>query len=161
MEPNDKGKSKRKGGRPKKGQSPWTPEVAQRVGEMFLKGASYGEIAAQTGMDKHTVWDRVQSGIQPELRKSEHCNLEADLKETKKLATAAWEAFRKGKDLKDLDLARWAIEHRAKIFGHYAPTKQKIETQDEVRIAGMSAADLDAEILGRVMRGMLEQELKG
>ncbi len=158
---NDKTDGKRRGrGRPKKGESPKTPEVAQKIGELFLKGATFGQIASEVGLDKAGVWHHVHDEVQPELRKSEHCDLEADLKETKKLATTAWKAFGASKDLDDLALAKWAIEHRAKIFGHYAPTKQKIETQDEIRIAGMSAADLDAEILGRVMRGMMQQELE-
>ena len=160
MKNNDKKVGKRRGrGRPKKGESPKTPEVAQKIGEMFLKGATFGEIAKEVGLNKSVVWRHVQDEVQPELRKSEHCNLEADLKETKKLATTAWSVFKKSGNVKDLDLAHWAIEHRAKIFGHYAPTTQKIKLPDEVRIAGKTPAELDDEILTDILRTMAATRL--
>lgn len=167
MKPNEKEKAKRKGGRPKKGQTPWTPEVALRVGEMFLKGSTYGQMAAATGMDKHTIWDHVREDIQPELRKSAHNNLEDDLRRTRDLEQFALECYalsgdpKKGerRDPKLLELARWAIEHRAKIFAHYPPTRHRVETKDEVRIAGMSPAELDEEVMADIFHAINERRM--
>ena len=134
---------------------------------MFLKGATYGEMATATGMDKHTVWDHVRDHVQPRLANSEHCNLEDDLRRTKDLEEAALEAFTlsckpefKGpRDTRLLELAKWAIEHRAKIFGHYAPTKVKDVTQDDVRIAGKSPSELDEEVVADIFRAINEKRL--
>ncbi len=54
-------------------------------------------------------------------------------------------------------MVKWAIEHRAKIAGHYAPTKLDVGHKSEVRVAGQTPAEFNEETLKMLLERMDER----
>ena len=56
-----------------------------------------------------------------------------------------------------LDIVRWCIEFRAKIFAHYAPTRHHVDHGGELRVAGKTPAQVDQEMLKRLFEQIEER----
>lgn len=56
-----------------------------------------------------------------------------------------------------LEIVKWAVEFRARVFGHYAPTRTHLSVDGEMRVAGKSPAEVDSEMVGRLLQQIQER----
>ena len=148
---------RRRQGRPKKGQSPLTPEVIDKIAQMYSRCRPEREIAREIGVDSSTVHACIVQQIRPIWREHMLEYLGEDLIKVREIETTAWEKYRASKDPADLTMAKWAIEHRAKVAGHFAPTKLDIKQHAQVRVAGKSPAEFDQETIEIILKGIIER----
>lgn len=149
--------TKRGRGRPKKGESPTTPEVVETIAEMSLQCYTRQEIANKVGLAKSTVTSIINNKLRPIWREHLWDHLNEDILKVEQIERAAHKRFRKTKDPADLAMAKWAIEHRAKIAGHFAPTKLDVKQHAEIRVAGKSPSEFDEETIQMILRGIQER----
>lgn len=150
-------KSKRGRGRPKKGESPLTPQVVDKIAQMYSRCRPEREIAKEVGVAHGTVHVCIEQRIKPVWRQKMQEHLGEDLVKVQEMEKAAWDKYEVSKDPADLAMARWAIEHRAKIAGHFAPTKLDMKQHAQVRIAGKSPDEFDRETIEIILQGIVER----
>ncbi len=147
----------RQPGRPKKGETATTPAVIETISEMHLQCYTRREIAKKVGLHHSTVTSVIKTKLQPVYREHLWDHLQEDILKVAEIERAAHKRYRKTKDPADLAMAKWAIEHRAKIAGHFAPTRMDIKQHAEIRVAGKSPAEFDAETIQMILRGIEER----
>jgi len=149
--------AKRKQGRPKKDESPVTPGVLHSIGEMWLKRNTYQQIADAVGLHKSTVKHHLDKTIKPLWKDSMIDTLSEDLERVKLLEMMAYCKNALSENMDDLGYAKWAIENRAKVAGHYAPTKMMWDGDAEIRVAGLSPVAFDEATLLLILEKIKER----
>lgn len=180
----------RKRGRPKKGESPITPQRLRQIGILWLEGVGASEIASVVGCDESTIRYHLDSTIRPQWVEDGRSRVAEDLARVAHLERTAWERFHAnapGETIEQveqglleggnklriikkatrtvsktgetawLDIVRWCIEFRAKIFAHYAPTRHHIDHGGELRVAGMTPSEVDQAMLKRLFEQIEER----
>lgn len=56
-----------------------------------------------------------------------------------------------------LEIVKWAIEFRARVFAHYAPAKHRVDIGGDFRVAGMGPAEVDQAMLNRLLQQITER----
>jgi hypothetical protein len=56
-----------------------------------------------------------------------------------------------------LHVIQWCLEFRAKIHGHFAPTRHHVDNGGELRVAGMTPTEVDTKMLKRLMEQIVER----
>ena len=149
--------AKRRPGRPRACQRPIGPAEQLRIARMYLRDTPMTKIASELGVTERSVRHHLERNIRPICRQSPHADLEEDLREVAAIEQAAWQQYHRTRDLEHLENVKWAIEYRAKVFGHYARSRHKVESQTEVRIAGRTPEQIDQELLARIVRGIAQR----
>ncbi len=89
-----KKKSKRAPGRPKPA-SRISPEEISVMANMFLRGASYSQIAEHIGCHKSTVQKHIKESAMPAWREAMQRDLAVDLAELSEIEQIAWQELEK------------------------------------------------------------------
>ncbi len=134
-----------------------TPEVLETIAKGFLCGKTLREIGREVGINHNTVDYHLEKTIRPVWREHIRDDLKEDLAKVALIEREAWKRYRVSQNLKDLDLVTWAIEHRAKIAGHYAPAKLEVGRKSEVRVAGKTPAEFNEETLRMIVQRTKER----
>jgi len=105
---------------------------------------------AKVGHLERIAWDRFRASQQPETRRqikkalldegADPQTIEKVITKITKTGEVAW-----------LQVVQWCIEHRARVHGHYAPTRHQVDLGGELRVAGMSPDQVDQEMLKRLL----------
>ncbi len=90
---NEKPKSTRKPGRPKRGREVCTPHMIQQIGNMWLQGVSMTKIGHELGIDRKTVAHHLNTTIRPQWREDSRSRLHEDLAKVGLIERTAWERF--------------------------------------------------------------------
>jgi len=143
----DKPRRKRSGGRPKKGERIIGPAELEEINRQWLRRVPLRTIADGLGVAKQTIHEHINRHLKPRWEKELRADLARDMAECEQIAAAAWASFASTGEVKDLELAKWCLEHKAKIAGHFSSTVIRHEGETEVRVAGMSPAEFGAETL--------------
>ncbi len=143
---------KRKPGRPRASQRPIGPAEQQQIASLYLRGWPATKIAVGLGVTERTVRHHLERNIRPIWRESPHADLEEDLRKVARIEEAARVTFRQTRDPRHLRHVKWAIEYRAKVFGHYASSRRKRGSHGEVRIGGRTPEQIDEDLLARILR---------
>lgn len=139
------GRAKGRPGRPPKGKSKVTPAVFEKIYDYHLLAMTVREIAKELGLGKSTVADTIKKRVGPVIKERLKETLEDDLAKTQSIERAGRKRYAETGDPDDLAMAKWAIEHRAKVAGHYsAPGASGVGVSD-FRVAGKTAAEFDEE----------------
>ena len=141
---------KRKPGRPKGGEEVFSPAKLQELGRLYLQGTTLEVLADTFGCSIKTVWTHLQRHIKPAWKESVIADLDTDLAKTAVVEAEAWRRYLEDDSKQDLSDVRWAIEHRAKIFGFYAAKKHE-HKQEGARVAGLTPHEYAQRLLGRIM----------
>lgn len=117
------------------------------VERLWLEGKTYRAIAAAVKLSKSTVATEIQQ-FRADWAAERTLELVDDLERIAAVEREAWRRYRADGKPEHIADVRWAIEQRAKLAGHYAPTKLTLRHQGEVRVAGRTidqyAAETDA-----------------
>lgn len=186
-------KSNRKPGRPKKRETPCTPEVIEKIGRLFLKGKTNLQIAEAIGVTENAIAHHLNHTIKPlwrngiswdasvEMARADEVirmafegydrSCEQSTKTREKYSTEAQKSAIKKKapraankerlvertlekierdgDKGWLELVHLMMDFKAKVKGGYAPARLNVQQQTELRLAGMTPAQLDQSMLER------------
>ena len=124
----------------------WREQMTVKAEEELAKVATLEAVA----------WEKWKESQDPmtvkKVRKElEEAKVEKTVRErivTKRTGEACW-----------LDIVRWSIEHRAKIAGLYAPERHRVEHSGEIRVAGQSPEEFDAETIRLLMERIKERQV--
>jgi predicted transcriptional regulator len=111
---------------------------------------------AKVGHIERIAWERFHVSQQPETRRQVKKALVdegADPQVVEKVITK----ITKTGEVAWLQVAQWCIEHRAKVHGHYAPTRHQVDMGGELRVAGMSPDQVDKEMIKRLFEKIEER----
>jgi AraC-like DNA-binding protein len=152
-----KADTNRKPGRPKTLERPIGPAEQDRIASLYLRHYPLTAIAEELGVSEHTVRHHLQKHVRPAWREQMAADLGADLAKTREIERAAWERHRETSDPADLAMAKWAVEHRAKVFGHYAAAKMSVQQGPAIRVCGQSPDQFDQETLTLLLERIQER----
>ena len=135
----------------------------RKLGRLYLQGVPVDEIAVKLDISARSVTYYLNSKFRPVWRKLMEEDSATDLAQVRIIQQAAWDRYEKTKDPNDLNKAIWAIEHRAKLRGSYAPQRHRVEVGGELRVAGKTRGELDQEMIALLLervRVRVEQQQK-
>jgi predicted transcriptional regulator len=148
---------KRKAGRPKKDEKIIGPAELELINRLWLRMVPMPKIAAQLGVDRTTVRHHIDKHLRPRWENELRSDLARDMAKAAQLEQAAWDAFEVSGETRDLEMAKWALEHRAKIAGHFAETRIQRSSELEVRVAGLTPAKFGAETMQLIAARIKDQ----
>jgi len=185
------GEKKRKPGRPKRGEELATPEKLEEIARRYLQGESYVSIGKAVGLRWEIVRHHLEKNIRPRWREHPPAMLEEELQKLRVLEQVAWAKFKESEKptsiqkMKEeirpkhtvntlekiigtrtgeatwLHVVEWCMEHRAKLLGLFAEAKVRIRLEDTYRVAGQSAAEMDAAMMKRLEERIEERKRLG
>ncbi len=59
-----------------------------------------------------------------------------------------------------LQVIQWCLDFRARIHGHYAPTRSHVDIGGDLRVAGKSPSEVDEEMLDRLLTQIQERRIR-
>jgi DNA-binding transcriptional ArsR family regulator len=118
--------------------------------------ATLADDLAKVGHIERIAWERFHASQQPETRRQiKRALVEegADPQIVEKVVTK----ITKTGEVAWIHVLQWCIEHRARVHGHYAPTRHHVDMGGELRVAGMAPDEVDKEMLKRLMEKIAER----
>lgn len=150
--------TKRGPGRPAAGERVVGPTELARIEAMYLRRASLAEIAAALGVSERTVRHHLDTHLRPRWEGESQGALGEELARVQALEASAWKAFETSGEAAWLHVVEWCVDWRAKVFGHYAPKRLRIDAAGAFRVAGASIAEVDRTMLARLAERVAAQK---
>ena len=131
--------------------------------ETFIRPLWHEKLVAMKGQElakidllESTAWDRFLDAAPGEIVENIERALTEDgnrlrvikkvMRQVTKVGDSAW-----------LDLVKWCIDWRSKVFGYYAPTRHQIDTGSELRVAGKTPNEVDEAMFDRLVAKIAER----
>ena len=114
------------------------------------------EDLAKVALLERTAWERFESKVPCET----HAQVEKALLEDGNKPRIVKQAVRKitrTGEVAWLQIVQWCLEFRARIHGHFAPTRHQVYDGSEFRVAGMTPVQVDQMMLERLMEKIAER----
>jgi predicted transcriptional regulator len=99
---------------------------------------------------ERVAWERFRVSQRPETRRQVKKALVAEGADPQVVERVLTTVTKNGEAVW-LQIVQWCIEHRARVHGHYAPTRHQVDMGGELRVAGMSPDQIDKAMLQRMM----------
>ena len=110
-----------------------------------------GQELAKIGLLERVAWQRFNSDAPVETTEQVKHGLDADGVDTAIVERVIKTIKRPGQK-EWLEIVQWCIEQRCKLAGYYSEKKVRHEHSGELRVAGMTAGQVNEEMLQRVTR---------
>jgi len=118
--------------------------------------AALHEDLAKVALLERVAWERFESAEPGETREAiKKALLESGVK-PRIVEQATTKVTRTG-EVAWLQVIQWAIEFRARIFGHYAPTHHRVAMEGQLRVAGMSPSEVDQMMVKKLLERIEER----
>lgn len=173
--------TRRQAGRPLGGEEIVTPEVLERIGDLYLRGGTLRNIAEAVDVSKRTIEHHLEHSIKPLWQSELIVNAREQLARVEYLYRIAWERFESSStknpqdelamvpfmgifdklkrhgEVQWLDVVKWCIDYTAKIGGLYAAKRVRLESSGGLRVAGKTPSEVDAETVGIILERMKQR----
>jgi hypothetical protein len=112
------------------------------------------EDLAKVALIERTAWERFHSAEPGETREHVEKALLEGGRKPRIVKQAVSKVTRTG-EIAWIQVVQWCLEFRARVHGHYAPTRHHVDTGGELRVAGKTPSEVDQEMLK-----LLEEKVK-
>ena len=119
-------------------------------------GAQLSQELARVNLLERIGWERFYVSLEPETR-TQAKFLVAKAGADPQLIEEAITKIQTTGNSTWVDLIKWCIDWRCRIFGSYAPTKIHRQIDNELRVAGKTPSEVDREMLQRLQEKLEER----
>jgi len=147
-----KAAAKKRNGKKSLGKSVYTPEVIERIADLWLSGMGPTAIARTMGKGfaPSSVHYHLENTIRPIWRAGMIDDAAASIERVRSVLRTVWLEWRA--DPKDAVLSsnvRWAIDREIKIMGHDSEDDEQAR-QASYRVAGKTPSEVDREMIREI-----------
>lgn len=119
------------------------------------RGALHEDLAKVLLVEK-VAWQHFESSVPGETREGiKKALLERGIR-PRLVEQATTKITRRGQ-VAWLEIVQWAIEFRAKVFGHFAPTRHHVDVGGQLRVAGLDPCQVDQAMLEKLLEKVAER----
>jgi DNA-binding transcriptional ArsR family regulator len=111
---------------------------------------------ARVALIEKTAWERFHASQKPQTKRQIRKEL-ADAGGDEKIIEKILTRTTRTGEVAWIQVVQWCLEFRARIFGHFAPSKYQVESAGEFRVAGATATEITEQMLARLQERMEER----